>query len=128
MKHNCLINIISKVSQFGDLANWMIPGKLVKGMGGAMDLVSSSVAGTKVVITMEHTSKDGQPKIVESCSMPLTGNKCIDMIITERGVFKVDKERGLTLIEIAQDITVDELKSITCKFQVASDLKPMQQA
>lgn len=106
----------------------MIPGKLVKGMGGAMDLVSSSVAGTKVVITMEHTSKDGQPKIVESCSMPLTGNKCIDMIITERGVFKVDKERGLTLIEIAQDITVDELKSITCKFQVASDLKPMQQA
>jgi 3-oxoacid CoA-transferase len=116
-----------EVSQFGDLANWMIPGKLVKGMGGAMDLVAAP--GTKTIITMEHTSKNGAPKILKECSLPLTGKHCVDLIITERAVFTVDNEKGLTLIEKAEDVTMEELvQSTGCIFRIAEDLKPMQQA
>lgn len=106
----------------------MIPGKLIKGMGGAMDLVSSHVSGTRVVVTTEHNSKSGEPKIVASCSLPLTGNKCSDMIITDKAVFDVHPTEGLTLLELAPDQTLQTITEATgAKFKVAPDLKEMQQ-
>ncbi|XP_054159393.1 succinyl-CoA:3-ketoacid coenzyme A transferase 1, mitochondrial-like [Oppia nitens] len=115
-----------QVSEKGDLANWMIPGSLVKGMGGAMDLVFSHYSGTRVIITMEHNDKNGGSKIVANCSLPITGAQCVDTIITEKAVFNVDN--GLELIEIADNLTVDELRKCTAAaFRVSPNLKSIQQ-
>nr|XP_023025732.1 succinyl-CoA:3-ketoacid coenzyme A transferase 1, mitochondrial [Leptinotarsa decemlineata] len=106
--------------------HFLFQGKLVKGMGGAMDLVAAP--GTKVVVCMEHTAKDGSHKILESCGLPLTGKQCVNMIITEKAVFDVHPENGLTLTEIAEGVGVEDiLVSTGCNFQVAEDLKPMGQ-
>ncbi|OKP13748.1 Succinyl-CoA:3-ketoacid coenzyme A transferase 1, mitochondrial [Penicillium subrubescens] len=116
-----------QVSQYGDLANFMLPGK-VKGIGGAMDLVANPEK-TKVVVTMEHTDKKGNPKILADCTFPLTGPRCVSTIITDLAVFDVSTTEGLTLIEYAEGVTVEEIRSKTAApFKVSEDLQPMQLA
>jgi 3-oxoacid CoA-transferase subunit B len=98
-----------QVSEKGDLANWMIPGKMVKGMGGAMDLVAGV---KKVIILMEHNAKDGTSKLVKECNLPLTGMSVVNMIITDLGVFEIENEK-IKLIEKSNDVSLEEIVSRT---------------
>jgi 3-oxoacid CoA-transferase subunit B len=105
-----------QVSAAGDIANWAVPGKLIKGMGGAMDLVAGA---QRVIVVMEHVTRTGEHKVLETCTLPLTGRACVDRIITDRAVFDVT-DGGLELIELAPEETVESIRERTgCGFRVA---------
>ncbi|SPL70557.1 3-oxoacid CoA-transferase subunit B [Acinetobacter stercoris] len=117
-KVNIAILGAMEVSQTGDLANWMIPGKKVKGMGGAMDLVAGV---QKVVVLMEHNAKDGSAKIVPQCSLPLTGKGVVNRIISDLGVMDIT-ENGIKLIELAKDVSLEQIQAATGVELDTSDL------
>ena len=111
-----------EISQKGDIANWMIPGKMVKGMGGAMDLVAGV---RRVIVTMEHCNKKGAPKIIPECTLPLTGLECIDMIITDLCVMELDRaEKKFRVTELAEGVTCDEVREkTTAELLFADDIR-----
>ena len=112
-----------QVDQSGNIANWMIPGKMVKGMGGAMDLVAGA---KRVVVAMQHVDKKGNPKLLEKCDLPFTGLSCIDRIVSDYGVIDIDQE-GFILREYAPDLSVEAVVEATgAKLRVAEDVKMME--
>ncbi|MCH1402498.1 MAG: CoA transferase subunit B [Schleiferiaceae bacterium] len=113
-----------EVSDSGDIANWKIPGRMVKGMGGAMDLVASA---ENIIVAMQHTNRAGESKLLPECSLPLTGVQCVKKIVTDLAVLEVDPERGFVLLERAPGVTVDEIQSKTAgRLVVEGDVPEMQ--
>ncbi len=116
----CILGAM-EVSQHGDLANWMIPGKKVKGMGGAMDLVAGA---RRVIVCMEHNNKDGQPKLVRQCSLPLTGKAVVHEVATDLGYFRITP-KGLELVEIAPGVSLEQVRARTGCPVLASEPVPV---
>ncbi|MEL0334391.1 MAG: CoA transferase subunit B [Flavobacteriales bacterium] len=113
-----------EVSDSGDIANWKIPGRMVKGMGGAMDLVASA---ENIIVAMQHTNRAGESKLLPECSLPLTGVQCVKKIVTDLAVLEVDPERGFVLLERAPGVTVDEIQSKTAgRLVVEGEVPEMQ--
>jgi len=113
-----------EVSDSGDIANWKIPGKMVKGMGGAMDLVASA---ENIIVAMQHTNRKGESKLLPSCSLPLTGVGCVKRIVTDLAVLEVDSERGFILIERAPGVSVEEIQEKTAgRLIVEGDIPEMK--
>ena len=113
-----------EVSDNGDIANWKVPGKMVKGMGGAMDLVASA---DNIIVAMMHTSRDGESKLLPKCSLPITGVRCVKKIVSDLGVFDLDPQQGFVLIERAPGVSVEEIRAKTAGRLVAPDDVPEMQ-